>query len=76
MLGGDHRTRSVACEFGLEPLNTPVHSPRSNGTAESFVKTMKLDHIAFMDKPDVRAALSHLTHALSSNTTSATRIKY
>lgn len=37
----DHRRRSFARELGLEPLITPVRSPQSNGTAESFVKTMK-----------------------------------
>jgi putative transposase len=31
--------------------------------AESFVKTMKHDYIAFMDKPDVPTALSHLAVA-------------
>lgn len=46
----DHRTRSFARELGLEPLTTPVRSPQSNGLAESFVKTMKHDYVAFMDK--------------------------
>jgi putative transposase len=31
--------------------------------AESFVKTMKHDYIAFMDKPDVATALAHLAAA-------------
>ncbi|WP_322067363.1 IS3 family transposase [Burkholderia ubonensis] len=59
----DHRTRSFARELGLEPLTTPVRSPQSNGMAESFVKTMKHDYIAFMHKPDVPTALSHLAVA-------------
>ncbi|ABF08872.1 Transposase InsD for insertion element IS2 [Cupriavidus sp. U2] len=59
----DHRTRSFARELGLEPLTTPVRSPQSNGMAESFVKTMKRDYIAFMNKPDVPTALSQLTVA-------------
>lgn len=59
----DHRTRSFARELGLEPLNTPVRSPQSNGMAESFVKTTKHDYVAFIDKPDVPTALSHLAVA-------------
>ena len=59
----DHRTRSFARELGLEPLTTPVRSPQSNGMAESFVKTIKHDYIAFMHKPDVPTALSHLAGA-------------
>lgn len=34
-----------------------------NGMAESFVKTIKHDYIAFMHKPDVPTALSHLAGA-------------
>lgn len=59
----DHRTRRFARELGLEPLTTPVRSPRSNGMAERFVKTMKHDYIAFMDKPDMPTALTHLAAA-------------
>jgi putative transposase len=36
-----------------------VRSPQSNGMAERFVKTMKHDYVAFMDKPDVPTALTH-----------------
>jgi putative transposase len=59
----DHRTRSFARELGLKPLTTPVRSPQSNGMAERFVKTMKHDYVAFMDKPDVPTALAHLAAA-------------
>lgn len=59
----DHRTRRFARELGLEPLTTPVRSPQSNGMAERFVKTMKHDYVAFMDKPDVPTALTHLAAA-------------
>ena len=31
---------------GLEPKNTAVWSPESNGIAESFVKTIKRDYIS------------------------------
>jgi putative transposase len=61
----DHRTRSFARQLGLEPLPTPVRSPQSNGMAESFVKTIKHGHIAFMDRPDVPTALAHLAGTLS-----------
>ncbi|MGC8210099.1 IS3 family transposase [Ralstonia pseudosolanacearum] len=59
----DHRTRSFARELGLEPLTTPVRSPQSNGMAESFVKTMKHDYVAYMEKPDAPTALSRLAIA-------------
>ncbi|AJY31707.1 transposase family protein [Burkholderia thailandensis 34] len=59
----DHRTRSLARELGLEPLTTPVRSPQSNGMAESFVKTMKHNYVAYMDKSDAPTALSRLAIA-------------
>ncbi|WP_102869200.1 IS3 family transposase, partial [Burkholderia thailandensis] len=59
----DHRTRRFARALGLEPLTTPVRSPQSNGMAESFVKTMKHDYVAYMDKPDAPAALMRLAIA-------------
>ena len=59
----DHRTRTFARELGLEPLTTPVRSPQSNGMAESFVKTMKHNYVAYMDKPDAATALSRLAMA-------------
>ncbi|WP_167362748.1 transposase [Pandoraea faecigallinarum] len=59
----DHRTRSFARELGLEPLTTPVRSPQSNGMAESFVKTMKHNYVAYMDKSDAPTALSRLAIA-------------
>ena len=37
-------------------MTTPVRSPQSNGRAESFVKTIKRDYMAFMPKPDVPTA--------------------
>jgi putative transposase len=58
-----HRTHSFAHELGLDPLTTPVCSSQSNCMAESFVKTIKQDYIAFMHKPDVPTALSHLADA-------------
>lgn len=57
------RTRSFAIELGLKPLTTPVCSPQSNGMAESFVKTMKRDYIAFMPKPDAHTAAHNLALA-------------
>ena len=56
-------TRSFAREVGLEPVNTPVSSPQSNGMAESFVKTMKRDYVDFMPKPDAPTAISNLAIA-------------
>ncbi len=48
---------------GLKPLTTPACSPQSNGMAESFVKTMKRDYVAFMPKPDAASAAHNLTIA-------------
>ena len=36
-----NETRQFARMLGLEPKNTAVRSPESNGIAESFVKTIK-----------------------------------
>lgn len=58
-----HQTRAFAKEIGLEPLTTPISSPQSNGMAESFVRTMKRDYIAFMPKPDARTAMQNLAEA-------------
>ncbi|VWC52525.1 transposase [Burkholderia lata] len=49
--------------IGLKPLTTPVCSPQSNGMAESFVKTMKRDYVAFMPTPDAATAARNLAIA-------------
>lgn len=51
-------TRAVARSLGLMPVNTPVCSPQSNGTAESLVNTFNTDYVARMDLPEVMAAES------------------
>jgi len=56
-------TRRFAMGIGLKPLTTPVRSPQSNGMAESFVKTMKRDYVAFMPKPDAATAAHNLAIA-------------
>jgi len=56
-------TRRFAVAIGLKPLTTPVCSPQSNGMAESFVKTMKRDYVAFMLKPDAATAARNLAIA-------------
>ncbi len=56
-------TRRFAAAIGLKPLTTPVCSPQSNGMAESFVKTMKRDYVAFMPKPDAATAARNLAIA-------------
>ncbi|WP_090812064.1 IS3 family transposase [Paraburkholderia tuberum] len=57
------KTRTFASDIGLKPLTTPVCSPQSNGMAESFVKTMKRDYVAFMPKPDAATAARNLAVA-------------
>jgi putative transposase len=54
------KTRAFASDIGLKPLTTPVCSSQSNGMAESFVKTMKRDYVAFMPKPDAATAVRNL----------------
>ncbi|KGT86187.1 transposase [Erwinia typographi] len=58
-----HETRKFARMVGLEPKNTAVRSPESNGMAESFVKTMKRDYISIMPKPDGLTAVKNLAEA-------------
>ncbi|HFP5585670.1 TPA: IS3 family transposase [Escherichia coli] len=58
-----NETRQFARMLGLEPKNTAVRSPESNGIAESFVKTIKRDYISIMPKPDGLTAAKNLTEA-------------
>jgi putative transposase len=55
-----HETRSLAREIGLEPRTTPVQSPKSNGTAEAFVRTIKRDYVRVSPLPDARTVLESL----------------
>lgn len=57
------RTQTFAVELGLKPLATSVRSPQSNDMAESFVKTMKRDYVAFMPKPDAMTAVRNMVTA-------------
>ncbi|HCT9228073.1 TPA: IS3-like element IS2 family transposase [Escherichia coli] len=58
-----NETRQFARMLGLEPKNTAVRSPESNGIAESFVKTIKRDYISIMPKPDGLTAAKNLVEA-------------
>ncbi|ENF2543589.1 IS3 family transposase [Escherichia coli] len=58
-----NETRQFARILGLEPKNTAVQSPESNGIAESFVKTIKRDYISVMPKPDGLTAAKNLAEA-------------
>ena len=57
------KTKVFASGIGLKALTPPVCSPQSNGMAESFVKTMKRDYVAFMPKPDAASAARNLAIA-------------
>ncbi len=57
------KSRQFARMLGLEPKNTAVRSPESNGIAESFVKTIKRDYISIMPKPDGLMAAKNLAEA-------------
>jgi putative transposase len=56
-------TRALARSLGLQPINTPVCSPQSNGIAESFVNTFKRDYVARMDLRDAKTVLAQLPAA-------------
>ncbi|EFB2190370.1 TPA: IS3-like element IS2 family transposase [Escherichia coli] len=58
-----NETRQFTRMLGLEPKNTAVRSPESNGIAESFVKTIKRDYISIMPKPDGLTAAKNLAEA-------------
>ncbi|EOR3966375.1 IS3 family transposase [Escherichia coli] len=58
-----NETRRFARMLGLEPKNTAVRNPESNGIAESFVKTIKRDYISIMPKPDGLTAAKNLAEA-------------
>jgi putative transposase len=53
-------TRKLAREIGLKPCTTPIESPRSNGMAETFVKTLKRDYAPVSPRPDAASVLRQL----------------
>ena len=55
-----HETVAHAQALGLVPCFTPVHSPESNGMAESFVKSFKRDYVFLHRRPDAHSVLSQL----------------
>jgi putative transposase len=55
-----HTTVSFAQAICLVPCFTPVRLPRSNGMAESFVKTFKRDYLYVHDRPDAQSVLAQL----------------
>lgn len=55
-----YETVSLAQSIGLVPCFTPVRSPRSDGMAESFVKTIKREYFYVHDRPDAQTVLAKL----------------
>src|SRR5262245_45577407 len=53
-------TRSSARDIGLEPRTTPLESPRSNGMAEAFVRTIKRDYVRVSPRPDAATVMRQL----------------
>jgi putative transposase len=51
-------TRAFARDIGLVPRTTPVSSPRSNGMAEAFVRTLKRDYVRVNPSRMARASLT------------------
>ncbi|BAQ81422.1 ISRso10-like transposase, OrfB [Pseudomonas sp. St29] len=45
-------THLFARQIGLQLGTPPIRSPQSNGIAENFAKTIKLNYMAHMSKPD------------------------
>jgi transposase InsO family protein len=56
----NHDTVAQAHALGLVPCFTPVHSPESNGMAESFVKSFKRDYVFLHRRPDALSVLKQL----------------
>jgi hypothetical protein len=48
----------------VNPANTPVCSPQSNGTAESFVSTFKRDYVSRKDLVDARTVMAQFEQTL------------
>lgn len=46
--------------LGIQDCKTVICSPQSNGMAESFVKTLKRDYLAFVELKDGDMALAEL----------------
>ncbi len=53
-------TRSFANQLGLKHVTKPVTSPQSNGTAESFVKSLKRDYAKLANRPDSKTVMAQL----------------
>jgi putative transposase len=53
-------TKAFARDIGLEPRTTPIESPRSNGMAEAFVRTIKRDYVRVSPCPDAVAVIAAL----------------
>jgi putative transposase len=53
-------TRHFARQIGLEPLTTPVESPRSNGMAAAFMCTLKRDYVRVNPRPDAATVIRSL----------------
>ncbi len=56
-------TRRIAKQLGMQPINTPVCSPQSNGMAESFVNAFRRDYLGRMDLSDAGAVMAQLPAA-------------
>jgi putative transposase len=54
------RVRDLDKSLNIKPVTTPIESPQSNGMAESFVKTLKRDYVAFGDLTDAKTILAQL----------------
>jgi putative transposase len=77
-----HEPKHIARSLDLTPVNTPVCKVQSYGVAESFVNTLKRDHVSRMYRRKTRlllvqlpAAFEHLyeAHPHSSSTMESLR---
>lgn len=53
-------TYALARELGIEPVDTPVCSPSSNGMAESFGNTFERGYVSLMDRSTAELLLDQL----------------
>ncbi len=58
-------TKYLLRNYGIEDCKTAIHSPQSNGMAESFVKTLKRDYLPFISLQDAETAMAGLDAALA-----------
>ena len=55
------KTRSFACDIGLEPRTTLIEGPQSNRMAEAFIRTIKREYVRVSQCPDADTVVHQLS---------------